>query len=58
MITDVAGRTIRNLQSNVTTGETILSTDVSMLSNGTYIVRLVAADGSVVSEKFIIMKDQ
>jgi hypothetical protein len=58
MITDVAGRMIKNMQSNVSIGETILSADVSMLSNGTYIVRLVAADGSVVAEKFMIMKDQ
>lgn len=58
MLVDVSGRVIKNLQANVQVGETIVSTDVSAFSNGTYMVRIIAADGTMTVEKFIIMKDQ
>jgi hypothetical protein len=57
MLTDVSGKVISTQKMNVLAGRNLFTSDVLPYANGTYFIRIVAADGAVIMKKFIIQKE-
>ncbi|WEK36011.1 MAG: T9SS type A sorting domain-containing protein [Candidatus Pseudobacter hemicellulosilyticus] len=55
-IGDAAGKILQQLKVNAVPGRNLFTSDVSRLTNGTYYLRIITADGTVLMKRFVVQR--